>query len=155
MNRGALAERGRIHYARGDYGKAHIDFGNALVYGAYEADNWVNMGRLMFEHYRDFEKAAESFQRAIELEPTNPALWYYYSMALYERRDCAIVASLGTYLALCENGGCDEEQMRSARATMESFRQWSECASARSPLAVTPGARASRRAIRGTGWPRA
>lgn len=103
---------------RGLDAEAAASYRRALTYRTDKADTWYQLGWTQLYRLKDAKAAAQASGHATRLASHRPRYQYLHARALYETRDCGLVAAFDRYLKLCSEGGDHAHECRGDE------RQW-------------------------------
>jgi tetratricopeptide (TPR) repeat protein len=80
-----------------------LTFASACIQSS-EPGDYYNQGIYYNNHYNQYDKALENFNKSVESEPGNPRVWFARSVALYNlKRYGESLESLNTTIAIDPN----------------------------------------------------
>lgn len=125
-----LTDRAKLHRRADRFDDALSDLDRALIHGDHDFYVRAERGLLFLYDLEDYQRAAEEWRRATELNPDRASYWYHYGLANYHLLDCDIVPALDTYVELCEadpGRSCDQTRVTWAEEVTESLIDHGEC----------------------------
>ncbi len=127
LNAKYLVDRARTLHQLGRDADARRDVDNALIYGSN--DPWVQVWRAALYEAFDRGVAGKAFNLALQLAPEDPAYVKRYGEFLARAQDCAGIAVIAQYRAMCESSaGCSGYDPEKVAALEQQLRQTAHCA---------------------------
>jgi len=95
-----LAFRGELLFEQGRPEEATADFENAMRFGEYDESVQDSRAIAMMRTH-DPQRAAQAYERLVQLAPQNSRYWRDYAVVLVQLRDCRALGAAASFRLLC------------------------------------------------------
>jgi len=109
----------KIYALQDDKEAAKQGFERASYFTLYDADQWVKLGAKAEYEFKDKELGKHYYQKALDLDPIQPAAHYSFAKFHHEAASCEIVQNLFGYLE-----GCASNNRQSKNWCTEKRTEW-------------------------------
>jgi len=95
-----LALRGELLFEQGRPAEATADLENAMRFGEYDESIQDSRAIIMMRKH-DPQRAAQAYERLVQLAPQNARYWRDYAVVLVQLRDCRALEVAASFRSLC------------------------------------------------------
>jgi len=130
LNPKANRYRGMSHYYSNKYNEAIVDFKTSLIYEPYNSYVHKMLGYLNYNQIKDYVKAEEEFDMAIQYGDKKPKTLLMLISAQHRQKDCKFIPTAKKFIELCkDNESCNVKDISWATNSIMHVQREGTCKS--------------------------